>query len=145
MKKIALALTLLFVSLFSFGQTAQEKQRAKNLFIKTAKEFNQQLPMYIDDYTTLTSVVFLNWVWTYNFHLTLDRNDYSLQERNEILNEVKTNMNAEQRKMIDAGAYNMKRSEFKWFMKQAGFKFKYNYIDANELVFGTFYLTYLNF
>lgn len=101
--------------------------------------------MYIDDYTTLTSVVFLNWVWTYNFNLTLDRNDYTLQERNEILSEVKTDMNAEQRKMIDSGAYNMKRSEFRWFMKQVGLKFKYNYIDANGLVFETFYLTYLNF
>lgn len=145
MKKLVLVLTLFFVNLFCFGQTAQEKQRIKSLFIKTSREFNQQLPMYIDDYTTLTSVVFLNWVWTYNFILTLDRNDYTLQERNEILSEVKTDMNAEQRKMIDSGAYNMKRSEFRWFMKQVGLKFKYNYIDANGLIFGTFYLTYLNF
>lgn len=145
MKKAILTLTLLFVSLFSFGQTAQEKQKVKNLFIKTSKEFNQQLPMYIDDYTTLTSVVFINWVWTYNFHVTLDRNDFTQQERNDVLSEVKKDMNAEQRKMIDSGAYNMKRSEFRLFMKMVGLKFKYNFIDVNGAMFGTFTLTYLNF
>lgn len=145
MKKSILTFLFVLTSIFALGQTAQEKEKIKNMMIQSARELNQQMPMYVDEYTTLASVVFHNWVWTYTYNVNFEKELLSESERKELINDIRINTNIQQKKNIDLGLFKIKRSELRWFMKQTGFKFRYVYLDPNGSLIGTFILTYLNF
>ncbi len=145
MKKTILILSLAFATLFSFGQTAQEKAKFKNMMIQGAKELNQQMPIYVDEYTTMTSVIFHNWVWTYTYNISFEKELFTDAERKQIINEIKLNTNKQQKRNIDLGLYKCTRAELRWFMKSTGLKFRFVYIDPNGSLFGLFTFTYLNY
>jgi hypothetical protein len=145
MKKTILIFSFAFVTLFSFGQIAQEKARFKNMMIQGAKELNQQLPIFVDENTVLTSVLFYDWIWTYRYCINIDKDDYSQSDMNKFIEEIRQYVIANHKENIDTGMYNITRSELKKLMKATGLKYKYIYLDRNNKLVGTFNLTYLNF
>ena len=134
----------MFVCLFSFGQTAQEKAKAKALFIQQAKEMNQQCPMYLDELTTLTSVVFYNWTTTFNYKLNIPGKDISVAEAKEFINGMKQQTKKFVKDGAARGIFNTNSKDRRWFMKITGFKYKYAYFGNDGCPIGVFTLTYLD-
>ena len=63
--------------------SAKERQQCKQMYIQAAKEMNQQMPIVIDEYTTLFSVTFMNWVYSYNYRINFDCSSISKEDFDE--------------------------------------------------------------
>lgn len=144
MKKIILIFCSMLVCLFSLGQTAQEKAKVKAIFIRQAKEMNQQCPMYLDEMTTLTSVVFYNWTTTFNYKLNMPGKDVSVTDAKEFINEMKQQTKQFVKDGTTRGIFNTNSKDRRWFMKITGFKYKYMYYGSDGCSIGAFTLTYLD-
>lgn len=144
MKKLALAFALIFASLFSFGQTAQEKAKIKALFVKQAKEMNQQCPMYLDELTTLTSVVFSNWVTTFSYKLNMPGKEVTPELSKEFVSEMKQQTKRFVKDGASKGIFETSQKDRRWFMKITGFKYKYIYYGNDGCPIGSFTLSYLD-
>ena len=112
------------------------------MYIQAAKEMNQQMPIVIDEYTTLFSVTFMNWVYSYNYRINFDCSSISKEDFDEMLSNIKKEAIIDQRKLIDSGRYGATRSEMKRLFKALGFKFRYNYSDINGRFLGSFEYDY---
>lgn len=144
MKRLLLLTLSVIMSLNIMSQSisAKERQQCKQMYIQAAKELNQQMPIVIDEYTTLFSVTFINWIFSYNYRMNLDCSSISTDDFNDILSDIKKEAIIDQRKLIDSGRYGVTRSEMKRLFKALGFKFRYNYSDINGRFVGGFEYDY---
>lgn len=130
------------INIMSQSISAKERQQCKQMYIQAAKELNQQTPIAIDEYTTLFSVTFMNWVYSYNYRINFDCSSISKEDFDEMLSNIKKEAIIDQRKLIDSGRYGATRSEMKRLFKALGFKFRYNYSDINGRFLGSFEYDY---
>ena len=138
---------IMSINIMSQSISAKERQQCKQMYIQAAKEMNQQMPIVIDEYTTLFSVTFMNWVYSYNYRINFDCSSISKEDFDEMLSNIKKEAIIDQRKLIDSGRYGATRSEMKRLFKALGFKFRYNYSDINGRFLGSFeydYRVFLN-
>lgn len=144
MKRLLLLTLSVIMSLNIMSQSisAKERQQCKQMYIQAAKEMNQQMPIVIDEYTTLFSVTFMNWVYSYNYRINFDCSSISKEDFDEMLSNIKKEAIIDQRKLIDSGRYGATRSEMKRLFKALGFKFRYNYSDINGRFLGSFEYDY---
>lgn len=148
---LLVALLLIVICVFSCLSsaaqtiTAKEKAYYKQLYIQTAKDLNAQMPIIIDEYTTVYSVTFMNWVYSYNFRINLDCSSVSKSDMNQVLAEQRKSTIIEQRKIIDTGRYGCSRSQMKQAFKILNLVFRYNYYDINGSFLGSFEYTYKDF
>ena len=130
------------INIMSQSISAKERQQCKQMYIQAAKELNQQTPIAIDEYTTLFSVTFMNWVYSYNYRINFDCSSISKEDFDEMLSNIKKEAIIDQRKLIDSGRYGATRSEMKRLFKALGFIFRYNYSDINGRFLGSFEYDY---
>lgn len=133
---------IMSINIMSQSISAKERQQCKQMYIQAAKEMNQQMPIVIDEYTTLFSVTFMNWVYSYNYRINFDCSSISKEDFDEMLSNIKKEAIIDQRKLIDSGRYGAIRSEMKRLFKALGFKFRYNYSDINGRFLGSFEYDY---
>ena len=133
---------IMSINIMSQSISAKERQQCKQMYIQAAKELNQQIPIAIDEYTTLFSVTFMNWVFSYNYRINFDCSSISKEDFDEMLSNIKKEAIIDQRKLIDSGRYGATRSEMKRLFKALGFKFRYNYSDINGRFLGSFEYDY---
>lgn len=133
---------IMSINIMSQSISAKERQQCKQMYIQAAKELNQQTPIAIDEYTTLFSVTFMNWVYSYNYRINFDCSSISKEDFDEMLSNIKKEAIIDQRKLIDSGRYGATRSEMKRLFKALGFKFRYNYSDINGRFLGSFEYDY---
>lgn len=133
---------IMSINIMSQSISAKERQQCKQMYIQAAKELNQQMSIVIDEYTTLFSVTFMNWVYSYNYRINFDCSSISKEYFDEILSNIKKEAIIDQRKLIDSGRYGATRSEMKRLFKALGFKFRYNYSDINGRFLGSFEYDY---
>lgn len=133
---------IMSINIMSQSISAKERQQCKQMYIQAAKELNQQTPIAIDEYTTLFSVTFMNWVYSYNYRINFDCSSISKEDFDEMLSNIKKEAIIDQRKLIDSGRYGATRSEMKRLFKAIGFKFRYNYSDINGRFLGSFEYDY---
>ena len=133
---------IMSINIMSQSISAKERQQCKQMYIQAAKEMNQQMPIVIDEYTTLFSVTFMNWVYSYNYRINFDCSSISKEDFDEMLSNIKKEAIIDQRKLIDSGRYVATRSEMKRLFKALGFKFRYNYSDINGRFLGSFEYDY---
>lgn len=133
---------IMSINIMSQSISAKERQQCKQMYIQAAKELNQQTPIAIDEYTTLFSVTFMNWVYSYNYRINFDCSSISKEDFDEMLSNIKKEAIIDQRKLIDYGRYGATRSEMKRLFKALGFKFRYNYSDINGRFLGSFEYDY---
>ena len=133
---------IMSINIMSQSISTKERQQCKQMYIQAAKEMNQQMPIVIDEYTTMFSVTFMNWVYSYNYRINFDCSSISKEDFDEMLSNIKKEAIIDQRKLIDSGRYGATRSEMKRLFKALGFKFRYNYSDINGRFLGSFEYDY---
>lgn len=156
MKRQAMRLqAILFVILIAMthvdicaqNKTSVEKEKAKveKIWLDFCKQANSQTPIFIDEYTQLNSIMFINWTLHLNYQVSYEKEIFTAEE----IEEIKKEHEAESRKMIQdllgQKEYSGKRNDFRGYMKFTGMKMKMNYYDVNlELIYSLTY-TYLDF
>lgn len=150
--KKVMALLLLFVSMSAFGQTSTQKQVFTKQYIENIKqsymnmcvEVNKQLPLYLNEITTLTSVVFADWTLTCKYKINLDLSEMTLNECKELMDEIRKLNQANAKRMIMSRA-NVSQSQIKEEIKATGLKIQQSYYDENGLFVGSVVFGYKEF
>lgn len=100
------------------------------------KDMNEQLPLSIDEITTLFSCLYNNRTMIFSYRVNLDLDDFS---KDDIagMKEILYESNKQQMiRLLDFGDYSADRSEFREFMRQTGLKMQTMYFDCyNRLIF----------
>lgn len=151
-KKHALVLLLLFASMATFGQTSTQKQVLSNQQIENIKqsymslcnEVNKQLPLYLDEITTLTSVVFADWTLICKYQINLDLSDMTLDECHELMDAVRQVNKVNAKRMI-MSRNDISQSQIKEEIKVTGLKIQQSYYDENGLFVGSTTFGYKDF
>ena len=104
----------------------------KQYYTNFCKDLNQQLPIQVDDYTRFYAVSFVNWTLTAYYQLDVDSDDFSENELIELHGELRSAFKESARRMFASGNYDLKRDDWKTFMRGTGMKLKANYKDAYD-------------
>ena len=134
MKRLFLLLLTLFMIIGVQAQrpSVKEQMEIKQNYMNFCKDLNQQLPIQVDDYTRFYAISFVNWTLTAYYKLDVDADDFSENELIELHGELRSAFKESARRMFASGNYDLKRDEWKWFMRGTGMKFRANYKDAYD-------------
>lgn len=143
--KLIFILLLLQTHSLHAQSVEQIKEGIKKVYADACKELNAQLPIKVDEVTTLRSVIFLNWTCTSTYTVSLGFSDWGQEEIEEMLSDTKENGKERVKAMILRGKYNMPQSQFRQFMKTTGIKWRMNYYDENYNFIGTIIYDYKDF
>jgi hypothetical protein len=145
MKKIIFVLVLLLANSLSAQTIEQIKAKIKKEYTDVCKELNDQLPIKVDEVTTLNSIFFINWTCVSNYIVKLDFSGWSKAEINELMKDIKANNRERAKALLLRGKYNMTQSQFKEFMKTTGIKWEMKYYDENAIYIGSIIIDYNDF
>ncbi len=144
MKKLLLSI-MLATSMFVSAQNIEQiKASVKQSYITACKEINSQLPIEIDDFTTLTSVVFANWTMTCSYRVNADFSSFSSEELKELMTEQRNETLENAKRMLMTGNYASEK-QMREFMKITGMKMRMTYRDENGLFIGSILYDYKDF
>ena len=145
MKKLLVCL-MLATSMFAKAQSvAQIKVSIKQAYTTACKEINSQLPIEVNEFTTLTSVVFADWTMACYYRIDADFSEFSTEELKEIMSEQRETTLGSAKRMLSIGNYNMSAKQMKEFMKVTGMRMRMTYHDKNGLFIGSIMFDYRDF
>ena len=147
MKRLFLSLLTLFMIIGVQAQrpSVKEQMVIKQNYMNFCKDLNQQLPIQVDDYTKFYAVSFVNLTLTAYYQLDVDSDDFSENELIELHGGLRSAFKESARRMFVSGNYDLKRDEWKWFMRGTGMKFRANYKDAYDRPILSITLDYSDF
>ncbi len=131
--------------LASAQSIAQIKESIRQAYITTCKEINGQLPIEVDEFTTLTSVAFANWTMTCSYRVNADFSGFSTEELKELMVEERELFRANAKRMLVSGNYNMSEKQYEEFLKVTGMRMRMTYRDENGLFIGSILFDYRDF
>ena len=129
------------------NKTTVEKEKAKveKIWIDFCKQTNSQTPIFIDEYTQLNSIVFINWTLQLNYQVSFEKEIFTAEEIEEIKKEHKENGRKMIQNLFGQEEYSGKRKDFRALMKFTGMKVRMNYNDVNLKPIYSLNYTYLDF
>ena len=120
-------------------------EELKRIYMDFCQQLNKQMPMYIDEVTTLNSVVFINWEIIYNYNVKLDFSNFNKDEIDTMLAEMKNKNKRNLKYLYERGTHHFKKEEFIELMKLLNLKFKFSYYDINNRFIGSIIYDYKDF
>ena len=114
-------------------------------YIAFCKDINSQLPIRIDELTTLNSVLFGNWNISFHYYAEIDVNDYHESDLKDFMREIKASHKQQISNMFIKGEYDFTREELREFCKRTGLKFRFVYFDINKTMIGANVFDYRDF
>ena len=121
------------------------KNKTVKTYIDFCKTINRQTPIYVDEYTTLNSMTFVNYQLIATYKVNIDFSSVSNEDRNEILGEVKDSMKVTIKSMFMRSSDQFNQKSLINEMKSLGLKFKANYYDINNQFIGSIIYDYTDF
>jgi hypothetical protein len=122
-----------------------KKTEIEAQLLKFCKQLNQQLPVELDDFTVLQSVIYTNWVITALYTIKLDSELFTEAEKTKLMDELRTEMTKEIPTAICQGIPEFSTEEVYDIMKQTKLKVRYIYQDINSKTFGVIQWDYRDF
>lgn len=117
---------------------AQLKGYVQKKLRENIKSINEQLPLNVDEITTLYAVLFVGNAIYYNFQVDIDKTDFTQDEINEIISDVKETNKENLAFLFQSLAKGMTPKEWKRLFTELGFYYVYTYYDCNNKVFTRF-------
>ena len=151
MKKEVLILLLAFCSicLVCRGQNTKSieetKKKIENQYVTFCSQLNKQLPMRVDEVTTLKSVAFVNWTMMCYYSVEINMADYQDIELKEFMKGIRDKQKKQIPTMISNGSYQFTQSELYEYLKGTGLKFRFIYHDLNVGQIGVNQFDYKDF
>ena len=106
---------------------------------------NKQLPLKIDELTTLKNITYYNWTITASYSIDYDFSEIDCITIKDFLKEVKLEQKKNIERMFKFGEYNFTQKEMQKFYITTGMKFLLKYYDMNGLFIGTIQYDYKDF
>lgn len=125
--------------------SAKEKAQIKQMYINFCKEVNQQLPVQVDEITTLKSMLFTNWTLTAYYAVDIAPEEFTSEEMSDIEAVQRELFKERAREMFTSGSYTITRSEFRTLMKVTGLRFRAMYYDVYDNFMLSVLLDYKDF
>lgn len=117
---------------------AELKRYVQKSMQERIKAINEQLPLNIDEITTLYSTLFIGNALYYNYRVDIDIIDYTQEEINQIISGVKETNKENIAFLYQSLANKMPPKEWKRLFTELGFYYVYTYFDRNNKVFARF-------
>lgn len=117
---------------------AELKRYVQKSMQERIKAINEQLPLNIDEITTLYSTLFIGNALYYNYRVDIDKIDYTQEEINPIISGVKETNKENIAFLYQSLANKMPPKEWKRLFTELGFYYVYTYFDRNNKVFARF-------
>ncbi len=114
-------------------------------YIAFCKDMNSQLPIRIDEITTLNSVLFSNWNISFHYYVEIDVNDYYESDLKDFMSEIKASQKQQISNMFINGEYDLTQEDFRELCKHTGLKFRFVYFDINRTMIGANVFDYSDF
>lgn len=124
---------------------AKVKRDIEEQCISLCKDINSQLPIRIDELTTLNSVLFGNWNISFHYYVEIDINDYHESDIKDFMREIKASQKQQISNMFIKDDYDFTREDFREFCKRTGLKFRFVYFDINNTMIGANVFDYRDF
>ena len=102
------------------------------------KAINEQLPLNIDEITTLYSTLFIGNALYCNYRGDIDKTDYTQDEINQMTIGVKDNLKENIAFLYQSNSNKMPPKEWKRLFTELGIYYVYTYFDCNNKVFARF-------
>lgn len=112
------------------------KRSIENQYIEFCSQLNKQLPMMVDEVTTLKSVAFIDWTMTCYYQLEIDSSDYDEDTLKSILVEIRKEQKKQIPSMVANGNYKFNQNELYQYLAGTGLKFRFVYHDINNKQIG---------
>lgn len=134
----------LFVGVTTLAQNSTQKPVVPKQYIESlmqyysnmCKEVNKQLPIEIDEITTLKTIIFFNWTITATYTINLDFKYFTKDECKEMMEDIRKS-NLENAKRMMMFKDDVAQSEIKEAVKITGLKMQQTYYDKNGLYIGS--------
>ena len=130
----------------TIAPTLQEiKCQALETYINFCAQLNKQLPIYIDEITTLNSVAFIDWTFSSLYQVAIDVDDYEEEEMQTAMAQMKIAQKEQVSNMLMKVNYGFTQAELVEYLKMLGMQFKSTYMDINHKMIGQVRLTFADF
>lgn len=142
MKRFLITIICCVVIFSNSAQTIPQKTRNefKSMFVGICKEMNQQTPIHLDETTTLVFMSFTDWTLTYHYKIDYSYTDFTENQINLILSNLKENgVKGWRREIHTWGKFSY--SQYLSYLRRLGLKIRYDYIGYDNLPFGSFTIT----
>lgn len=110
----------------------ETKNKIKNRYIAICREMNAQLPVKVDEITTLNSILFINWTITCTYKTDIDVNDYTDSEIKEINKTLYDEGKDLTKNFLMKVSSDFSIKDLSEFMRTFNLKFRRNYTDINN-------------
>lgn len=117
----------------------------ENQYLTFCKDLNTQLPIRIDELTTLNSVLYSSWNISFHYYVEININDYCESDLKDFMREIKTSQKQQISNMFINGNYNITQEDFRKLCKCTDLKFRFVYYDINRTMIGANVFDYRDF
>lgn len=124
------------------------KEELKNIedkYIDFCVQFNKQLPLKIDDVTTLKIVTFTNMTMSVYYSVETNAENFTETELKELMDSLREHQKKQIPIMLSNGDYDISQSEIYELFKKTGMKFRFVYHDLNNHQIGANQFDFLDF
>lgn len=150
MKRLLTIISCLFFTLMVYAQkpytiikdgqkitctAANLKPYIQNTLIDKAKELNKQLPLKVDEYTTLVAVIVSGNALCYNYRVDIEKEYLTQSDVNDLIKEIKETGKENLRFLFQTQADVMPANEWKRLFTELGIYYVYTYFDINNKAF----------
>ena len=117
---------------------AQLKGYVQKSIRERIKDINEQLPLKVDEITTLYATLFVGNAIQYSYRVDIDKTDYTQDEIDQIICGVKETNKDNFAFLFQSLANKMPPKEWKRLFTELGLYYVYTYFDSNNKVFARF-------
>lgn len=144
---VLIALFIFCAALYSQNNKSIDdiKSSIESQYIEFCSQLNKQLPMMIDDVTTLKSVAFIDWTMNSYYQLEINASDYDEATLKSILVEIRKVQKKQIPSMVANGNYKLNQRELYEYLKETGLRFRFVYHDINNKQIGVNEFDYNDF
>ena len=135
-------------STLDYNYNSTEEDVIKDIekqYIAFCKDMNSQLPIRIDEITTLNSVLFSNWNISFHYYAEIDVNDYYESDLKDFMSEIKESQKQQISNIFINGEYDLTQEDFRELCKHTGLKIRFVYFDINRTMIGANVFDYRDF
>ena len=121
------------------------KKSVEKQYIEACAQLNKQMPIMIDEITSMTRVTFVNWVYTAYYAVDIYRDDYDANTLKEFTQQLRRERKQDIPSMISTGDFSFTPVELYEYLKNTGLKLRFVYTDKNNSQIGAMQFDYRDF
>lgn len=121
------------------------KSDAETQYIEMCAQLNKQMPMIVDEITSIKCVNFYNWTFATYYAVDIDQDDWDSEDLKFFIDELQSKKREQIPSMIATGEYGFSQEDISQYLKGTGLKFRFVYHDKFDRQIGAIQFDYSDF